>query len=344
MARKRYTLLDDTKWYKRNTKYQILLIDYNDGYSQSKKLEPSVSWKTTLYLKSREEFDKFELDEETKNKLNTQKYPKAPKAWGSDTDTISSYLPSPGIVLDESKFINNAPQNNKKSQGNQNNILNPARILLRARKTSQLIAKTWDAYLQALNSENNYWSKFIDGEWENIPSDILDGLITRDIFLFSDQVEPDELDPDNLNGYYPLEHKSNRYVILPSHKGWQKIELSLLFAGQVYRKVKDDKYHQISQPILSTGEIISHYNLEVSWDRFHGELKELKPGVNQSTGLYDVMVPYPPIPSERNLSDEQIREWANASDDDGDFPFYKKNSKGLGFVSPPYPYLPLSCL
>lgn len=370
------------QWYEKTTFYQVLTVEPHHGQNKQKdNKNPRKILKTTLNLKSREAFSKWELDQATTDKLKG--FPSSPSIkdkHGNNFDpvgTIAAYLPSPGICLKEDFLKKLSPSTVVSVFSNQtvnSNISYPIGILLRGRKMSQLIAKTWDAYYQAKTKEitkngqtKKIWWYFCEGDWGEITKlpdgdDILDGLIAREIFLTSDCAEPDKHDPEELVGYYPLkEDKSKvqdpaKFVISPASQAWGSIELSLLLAGQVYRKVgskvasnDNQKYHQISQPILSTGEIVTMYNLEVSRNIFAGEMQELHVDWDKPSGIYKLVIPYPPIPSELNLSLKEIQDWANAEDDNGKFPFYLKDSTGqylvgTKFNTPPYPYIPLSCL
>ena len=59
------------------------------------------------------------------------------------------------------------------------------------------------------------------------------------------------------------------------------------------------------------------------------------------------VIPYPPIPSEDNLTIDEIKNWADADDVEGDFPFYLQEDGeyliGVKYHTAPYPYIPLSC-
>jgi len=231
---------------------------------------------------------------------------------------------------------------------------------------------------------------------DNTAAEIFDGLIARELFLLSSSSEPDKLEPDNLTDYYPLKSSSTpvntnaRFLILPNSKGWQSLGLSLLMAGQAYYytdkdgnflivdknnnfslqqengtfvevKKKDVRYRQVNQSILSTGEIVMKYALDVSWNLYKGDIKELDVRSNTSSPAYLAILPYPAIPSKINLSHERIKEWATAADipkGDEKFPFYiKKDTEnqdaenqdadkyliGVQNYTPPYPYLPSSC-
>jgi hypothetical protein len=342
------------QWYAHDTLYQILLVDCDESVDLK---DPRKILNTTLITNTREHFNDYKLDLQTQKYL--EGYPKA-KLTGNnsenteDISALSSYLPSPGVVFkkDFIKALSLVDSNQKIDEFNLNNFYDPLRTLLHTRKISQLIAKTWDAYLGATEDIKQ---NFSEGQWTEIDSDVLDGLIAREIFLFSNQSDIDAFVPDNLEHYYPLKalgesKEQAKFFISPASKGWQGLALNLLMAGQVYRKtITENKeyYHQITQPILSTGEIVTKYNLEISCEKFEGDIKELKLSFDKLSSAYQVTIPYPPIPSETNLSREEIKKWANASDEDGDFPFYvKENGEYLldvGYHSPPYPYIPLSC-
>ncbi|MBD2411140.1 hypothetical protein FACHB389_33625 [Nostoc calcicola FACHB-389] len=336
--------LQPGQWYDDDTYYQILLVAPRQKRTEGKYIE------TTILTQKRGEFKKYLLDEKTRQNLIG-----FPLNEDINHQNITSYLPSPGVVFPKAflnaLFLEHSSQNHSIEI---NNFYDPIRTLLHSRKISQLIAKTWHCYLEAKASD--VWRDFTYGKWDEIDRDILDGLIAREIFFFAQKSSPDHLVPKNLDIYYPLHsEKSNekaRFLILPSSKGWQGITLSLLMAGQAYYEIEKDGqtyYHQISQPILSTGEIVNKYGLEVTWDKFEGDIKELKVDPGKSSIAYQATIPYPPIPSEVNLSLENITKWSQAKDEDGEFPFYQKNEDdqsylvGVQYFSPPYPYIPLSC-
>ncbi|HIK05203.1 MAG TPA: hypothetical protein IGS40_10880 [Trichormus sp. M33_DOE_039] len=336
------------QWYNSDdTYYQILLV--------SPEQETKVKYlKTKIIVKTRRDFYQYQLDDQTQEKLKIY-YPDKP-------DTIGSCLPSPGVVFPTDYLNLLLPEQGVKNISSAlNNIYETTQTLLQTRKISQLIAKTWHAYLTA-KDEVKPWANFILGNWDDVNTDnnidILDDLISREIFFFDQEFSPDYLEPDNLNIYYPLNQKhcqngkpdEDRFLILPSSEGWQGIALSLLMAGQAYYEIKQDgeiKYHQIAQPILSTGDIVFRYGLEVDWNNFKGNIQEMQLEPGKYSIASKATVPYPPIPSERNLSHSQIEEWATAQDEDGDLPFYIKDEKGnysldVQYFTPPYPYLPLS--
>jgi hypothetical protein len=327
-----------------NTYYQILYVEpssqKNDTISTSilAKTRGDVSDKPQTQENHPESFNRFVLDEETVKKLKD--YPRQEK---EPEDQLSSYLPSPGVTFPKD-FIDSFLKKNEQTE--LGNFYIPMRTLLHSRKLSQLIAKTWWSYLEA--KKIGLWDKFTAGEWDVIDSDILDGLIAREIFMFGGGTPPDNIENEEI--YLPLKPKETpseqaRFLILPSSKCWQGISLSLLLAGQAYYK-RGDKYHQISQPILSTGEIVLKYSLEVDWNKFNGDIKEVIISHEKPWVAYHAVLPYPPIPADADRGN--IEKWANAEDDGGNLSFYKKDNDGkylidVDYFRSPYPYIPLSC-
>lgn len=342
--------LQSEQWYQDDTYYQILLVAPRKDENKGQYIE------TTIVAKTRKEFQdiKYLTDHKTQVQLLTY-----PQYKSERPNTIGSYLPFPGALLAKDFLKTLLPSISESplplhAYIEDNNFYGTIQTLLQTRKISQLIAKTWFSYLTAKQDNNTVWNKFAQGEWTDIDSDILDGLIAREIFFFDQISSPDNLEPPNLNIYYPLLTKTGssenaRFLILPSSRGWQGITLSLLFAGQAYYEVKTNEntyYHQICQPILSTGDIVFRYGLEVDWNRFKGEIKELQLEPRKYSVSTIALVPYPPIPSELNLPLENIKKWAEADDEDGELPFYYKENDGylvdVQYFIPPYPYLPLS--
>ncbi len=347
--------------YQPDTYYQILEVQ---AHKEEKKVGKNIA--TKIVAKQRgtgdinksqtNTFDYYKIDSKTKTKLKDY-YPDIK----SDKDKLSSYLPSPGIIFPDG-FIKSL-KGDVTNQTELNNFHDSLRNILITRKLSQLIAKTWWAYLQAketyLDKEktDNLWKRFTGGKWEVFDrndtgnyTDILDGLIAREIFLLAGQESPDHPDPDDPNIYVPLkglERRNHvRFLILPSSKSWQGINMSLLLSGQAYRKIGEE-WHQISQPIMSTGEIVFNYSFESDWSKFKGEIKELGTNLESPWVVSQVIMPYPPIPSDKELEPKDIEKWAFAKDDDKDLPFYKKNKDNeylmdVDYFKPPYPYIPLS--
>lgn len=347
------------QWYKHNTYYQILEV--NPVAEKEKNREDQKIF-TTVVTKQRgdkstedneEYFYGYFLDEDTRKKL--QEYPRK-----GDDNRLSSYLPSSGVVFSED-FFNSLSQNESKKveQNELNNFYHPMRTILYSRKISQLIAKTWWSYLKA--KESNLFNDFTLGNWDKIikykDKDvdgiyILDGLIAREIFLFAGASPPDKIhgDPEILIRKPEVKAVDKaRFIILPTSKSWQGISLSLLLAGQAYYQIEEEgkkKYHQISQPILSTGQIVDEYSHEVDWNSFHGDIQEIIVSQEKPWIAYKVVLPYPPIP--KDAKEENLKKWADAEDDDGDLPFYRKTEDNqylidVNYFRPPYPYIPLSC-
>jgi hypothetical protein len=332
--------------YEPDTYYQILEI--RPPNEKEKRVGKNIA--TTIVAKQRgtgkdystdkKTFDNYKIDSKTKEKLKYY-YPDIT----GDNDILSSYLPSPGIIFPDG-FIKSLTKN-VTNQTELNNFHGSLRDILISRKLSQLIAKTWWAYLQAKKKE--CWDKFTDGKWDKIDTEILDGLIAREIFLLAGQQSPDNPDPDDPSIYTPLKglskDKKARFLILPSCKSWQGINMSLLFSGQAYYKIGEE-YHQISQPIMSTGEIVFNYSFESDWSKFNGEIKELSTNQESPWIVSQAVIPYPPIPSNNELDINDIYKWAEAEDEGGELPFYKKiNDHYLmdaDYFRAPYPYIPLS--
>ncbi|NEQ71580.1 MAG: hypothetical protein F6K21_40090 [Symploca sp. SIO2D2] len=391
--------------FDKDTYYQILLVEPDGGNKPCQNIKTSIlakqrgeTWTLSLQeedteitaqnnvkkwdaqdVNELEKFHNFKLD--TKTVENLKDYPKH-----GQEEKLSSYLPSPGVIFSDN-FINSfTKQDNtiqydtiqydlSDCQTQLGNYYTTMRFLLHSRKISQLVAKTWWAYLDAKEKTDfhgeSLWTKFCDGKWQEIyevDSNILDGLIAREIFLYGGADSPDNIYDEDV--YLPLkphenpnkseDQKKMRFLILPTSKAWQGISLSLLLAGQAYYMIQEGsraKLHQINPSILSTGEITMQYTLEVDWNRFYGDIKEIifsneKPWIG-----YHVVMPYPPIPAEANIA--EINRWAfaydelpdsvNDSDERKYFPFYKKDKNSdkylidVDYFRPPYPYIPLTC-
>lgn len=339
------------QWYKPDTYYQVLCVEHSpeeEGKGQNISTSILARMRNLPSLGTHElpGFGSFELDEETIEKLKN--FPRK-----GDDNRLSSYLPSSGVFFPEGfiKTISIDDFDNcddKHKQTELGNFYPSIRVILQSRKLSQLVARTWWTYLEAKKNDNDNWEKFINGDWDNIDDvDILDGLIAREIFLFGGGASPNKIEDEKI--YLPLKPKEiptkARFLILPSSKCWQGISLSLLLAGQAYYK-RGDKYHQICQPIFSTGEILFKYSLKVDWNRFNGDIKEIFISYEKPWIAYNAVLPYPPIPA--NADQENIKNWAEADDDVGEFPFYKKDEDGqylvdVDYFRPPYPYIPVTC-
>ncbi|MBD2490787.1 hypothetical protein [Aulosira sp. FACHB-615] len=372
-------------WYK-NAYYQILLVEPIPDQTRGKFIRTTIVAGQRIRPENTTDgiyFSDYQLDQKTRERLSS--YPKPPDYQDKNIN-IGTYLPSPGVVFPKG-FIDTLTRkcldtgtSFKDLLGSHsielNNFYEPIRTLLHTRKTSQLIAKTWYAYLNAKKQNcGKLWNCFTEGQWHEFVGDkidILDGLIAREIFLSDQNTSSDHLEPDNLDIYYPLKSQydtqKTRFLVLPNSRAWQGIALGLLLSGQAYYGVdKDGKYtsklgeivsyHQVSQPILSTGEIVMKYGLEVSWDTFKGDIIEMSLSPGNNSIAYQAIIPYPPIPSSDNLNIDDIKAWADAEDDPQtedatSIPFFHKR-KGSGnpeeylvdvrYFSPPFPYIPLSC-
>ncbi|MEI2582031.1 hypothetical protein [Scytonema sp. PRP1] len=336
------------QWYQPDTYYQILEVK-PAAKEQEKREGQHIS--TTILARKRglgntgnpepDSFNDFELDRETIEKLKD--YPRK-----GDNNKLSSYLPFPGVVFPKG-FIETLSNGNS-NQTELGNFYPSIRVILQTRKLSQLIARTWWTYLEA--KENGEWDKFIDGKWDDIPSQILDGLIAREIFLVAGGAPPDNPNSEDPSIYNPLQSKGltdkgARFLILPTSRAWQGITLSLLSSGQAYYlNNKENKYHQIAESVLSTGEIVFNYSLESDWSIFQGQFKELIISQESPWIVYQVVMPYPPIPSSEQLPRNYIKKWAEAEESGGDFPFYNKQDEtyviDVDYFRCPYPYIPLS--
>lgn len=338
--------------FSNSTYYQILYVEFSKQKKEIittilTKPRGNVTKQTQAEKNHPESFNQFVLDEQTVKKLKDYRR-KEDNPEDNPEDQLSSYLPSPGVIFPKD-FIDSL-FTQKNDQTELGNFYISMRTLLHARKLSQLIAKTWWSYLAAKENSSNLWDKFTAGEWDAIEPDILDGLIAREIFLFGGGNPPNNIENEKV--YLPLkpreilpEQEPARFMILPTSKCWQGISLSLLLAGQAYYKI-GDKYHQISQPIFSTGEIVLNYSLEVDWNKFTGDIKEIIISNEKPWVAYHAVIPYPPIPD--SVVPDNIKKWANAEDDGGELPFYSKDKDGkylidVEYFRSPYSYIPFTC-
>ena len=258
-------------WLDSKTYYQILVVTPPDP--NTKKEGQNIQAK--IVAKTKEEFDAYRTGKNNHD---------------SSEEKIASHLPSPGVTLEKEFLKTIFPSESDRVNPEEleaNNFYASSRSLLQSRKLSQLIANTWYRYLAAKKS--GAWKHFINGNWNTIDSQTLNGLIAREIIAQS--VYPSELEPENLEIYYPLrgriaitqhgglETRKQRFLILPNSTAWERIALSLLLAGQAYRQIgegnspTDHIYQQISEPIFSTGEIIHKYGLDVVWSDFVGRIE-----------------------------------------------------------------------
>jgi hypothetical protein len=331
-------IIEETNQNLDNVYYQILVVEY-----QKAKVQGRQCIKTTLVTRTKKEFKNFTIN-------------------SHDCGDIGSQLPTSGVTLDEAylKIFFNKQLSPVQQAKLINNLYDVIRRLLSTRKLSQLIAKTWHSYLIA-KTYRKIWSDYTQGKWQDILNtksiegktlepDLLNNLIARDIFLSDYKSQTITIDTKDKDVYkeFKLKNPENRFLILPSSRAWQNIALSLLLAGQAYYKLQgNEKYYQISPSILSTGEIIAKFGIEITLDKFTGIIKEVLVNPEEFSTAFPVVIPYPPIPSEHNLALDDIGIWAYAEDKEGNLPFYgnlEQKDFTVRNVSPPYPYIPLSCL
>lgn len=217
-------------------------------------------------------------------------------------------------------------------------------LLRQTRKLSQMIAYTWlDNVDDPIKKKVEFVKQLfklpslpVKTFWLDQPEEDLQEVtrIELDKKLLTDEVSKGGLDT---------------YLIKPNHINYDNIALALLLCGQAFYIENDQQPTQIWEPIVGIYELLFLYGIDVAWDSFHGVIEEIiviggKPKfpVNQAT------IPYPPRPSEFNLSQDEIKKWATATDKGGLLPFYPEKdsddwkNKKLKFVYPPVPYIPLT--
>jgi len=224
--------------------------------------------------------------------------------------------------------------------------LSTVHFLLQTRKLSQMIAYTWlepENIPKKMQAKVNLVRKILIFPHQKVCTYWLDNHqvyenpiseidLCRKLLGDSEQTPPEYswlIQPDNIN--------------------YDFIALALLLCGQAFYKDENGQFAQIWEPIGSIYQLIFEYGLDVSWELFHGVMTELvHTGKDFPAGK--ITVPYPPSPSEFNVSQSDIETWAKAKEHDGPYPFYPsqdsedwKNHQ-LKHVYPPSPYIPLSCL
>jgi len=217
-------------------------------------------------------------------------------------------------------------------------------FLLQTRKLSQMIAYTWL-------------------EPENIPDEMKTKVkLVREILKFPNQKLPTcwldetlqqtkvitEIDLSRkLLGNSQTIPSEYSWLIPPSHISYDFIALALLLCGQAFYKDENGQFANIWEPIGSIYQLIFEYGLDVTWELFHGVMTELV-HTGEDFPANKITVPYPPRPSEFNVSQSDIATWAKANDHDGSYPFYPSKDSDdwknhqLKYVYPPSPYIPLS--
>lgn len=255
-----------------------------------------------------------------------------------------SSFPSSGAKVDP-RFCpsgNDQPNDDPLAQAE----LSTVYFLLQTRKLSQMIAYTWL-------------------EPENIPDEMKAKVnLVRKILRFPHQKvctywldNPQEAESPiseiDLSRKLLVDSKTHTkkysWLIQPDNINYDFIALALLLCGQAFYKDENGQFAHIWEPIGSIYQLIFEYGLDVSWELFHGVMTELvHTGKDFPAGK--ITVPYPPRPSEFNVSQSDIETWATAKEHNGPYPFYPsqdsedwKNHQ-LKHVYPPSPYIPLSCL
>lgn len=245
--------------------------------------------------------------------------------------TLADKLPSTGVELDP-HFL---PIEDAHGNINHQNLAkySTARFMLQCRKLSQLIAQTW-------LPEDSFKTK--DGKKDELAA--TKARLARKIF-FAANLRPNHFEPEAIPTGDGTEN-----IIKPDRISQQGLQLSLLFGGLVYTPSApgSDIYVRICEPIFSNYELVYEYALKVSWDTFYSTRTDYpQPGNNPVPPFYEVVISYPPRPElgEFTVKLDQLKKWAEAEENGGEFPFYPDNfnSDKVKFVHPPYPYLPLSC-
>lgn len=252
-----------------------------------------------------------------------------------------SSFPSSGAKV-YPKFFPSQPKDDPLAQAE----LSTVYFLLQTRKLSQMIAYTWlepENIPKKMQAKVNLVRKILIFPHQKVCTYWLDNhqvyenpISEIDLCrkLLGDSEQP------------PPEYS---WLIQPDNINYDFIALALLLCGQAFYKDENGQFAQIWEPIGSIYQLIFEYGLDVSWELFHGVMTELvHTGKDFPAGK--ITVPYPPRPSEFNVSQSDIETWAKAKEHDGPYPFYPsqdsedwKNHQ-LKHVYPPSPYIPLSCL
>ncbi|TRU57617.1 MAG: hypothetical protein EWV48_18295 [Microcystis aeruginosa Ma_QC_C_20070823_S13] len=262
----------------------------------------------------------------------------------------SSSFPSSGAKVDP-RFCpsgKDQPKDDPLAQAE----LSTVYFLLQTRKLSQMIAYTW---LEPEHIPDEMKAKV------NLVRKILRFPQQKVCTYWLDQEGEERISEIDLSRKLLVDSKTHTkkysWLIQPDNINYDFIALALLLCGQAFYKDKVNFYYpdkheyfaQIWEPIGSIYQLIFEYGLDVTWELFHGVMTELvHTGKDFPAGK--ITVPYPPRPSEFNVSQSDIQAWAKAKEHDGPYPFYPsehsedwKNHQ-LKHVYPPSPYIPLSCL
>ncbi|AFZ23455.1 hypothetical protein Cylst_1152 [Cylindrospermum stagnale PCC 7417] len=252
------------------------------------------------------------------------------------------------------------------------------RFLLQGRQLSQIMSYTWldDQKLQEYEPKDGTdpLKKVTKTQIELVREIFNSYNIIPDVYCLEDELtssptENIELCPlrntELREKLFKAEEKNSKaepYLIKPQYVSYNTISLSLLLSGQVYYQDEHepDKWKQLWPSILSTYEMVWEYALDISWDTFYSSRVDIAQAGYPPTPPYTkVTLGYPPKPTEFSLTQENIQIWAEEveelpeiSEEENPnrrkFPFYPARnteewrSKNLQYVSPPFPYIPLS--
>lgn len=265
--------------------------------------------------------------------------------YGSDCEKQSLPFPTSGAKVDPS-FLESVPNKSQLKSAQFSTV----RFLLQCRLLSQLMTYTWiddDKIPQGNKQEILLVRKILD-TYNLVPETFwLDSqdneYHVEDLEIESKLLETKKKDEGLLD-----------FLLKPDHIGYGSISLALLLSGQAYYQNEDNQWKQIISSILSTYEIIWEYGIDLSWDTFYATRRDLSQAGETPKPPYTMVTfSYPPRPTQFNVTQKQIKEWATAPQYDGednDYPFYPiKDSSDwenqqLKFIAPPYPYIPLSCI
>lgn len=229
--------------------------------------------------------------------------------------------------------------------------------LLQTRKLSQMIAYTWLDPVNILDKETKIRVSLVKNILD-FPSRELDisYVVKKKEIEFFESPNLDDLQKKmpEMRLFSHEKDANSRFLISPTHISYEFISLALLLCGQAFYKKNGHneypKYARIWEPISDIRQLILELGISVTWDTFYGAITDLSEvGKHVQNPYKKAIIPYPPRPSEFSLSQKQIKDWAEAPDKGGDYPFYPSkindpNDWETEFVNPPTPYIPLSCL
>ena len=295
---------------------------------------------------------------------------------------FNDYLPSPGVKV-KTSFLGEEDQNTDLKYAEFSTV----RFLLQCRRLSQMMTKTWldnsvnlSCKEKQMNIEKNrikleknrikymnkifhlfnykppmtYLLKKNNNKIEQEKQDNLKGIYEylEDEHVKKKQEEVSVQSASSVKNQDENKKKLSSYYLQDK----QALILSLFLSGQAY--IVDDKkknFQRLHEPIFSTYELIWEYELDLSWDSYYAKREDIaRPGYREIIPKPNTRVTLglPARPGEDLLTNEQIKEWVNAtekSEDETKFPFYPETdttewkNKQVKNVFPPYPYMILSC-